>query len=378
MTITLPKETAPGETRASLVPAGVTRLIGLGARVEVESGLGAQSGFPDEEYEKAGATVVMDRSLMLSQADIVARLNPPPLEEVGLLKEGCLHVSLLDPFNQGEMLSGLARRAVSAVGLEMLPRITRAQPMDVLSSQANLAGYVAVMLAGERLTRIFPMMTTAAGTFEPARVLVIGAGVAGLQAIATAHRLGAVVSAYDTRPEVGEQVRSVGARLLKIDLGQTQRTEEGYAKPLTDEQLGQLRDNLVRACADADVVITTAQVFGGKAPLLVTAEAVAAMKPGSVVVDLAVASGGNVEGIETNQTTSREGVTLIGLDRLAARVPATASQALSCNFTSFISEFWDREQGRFDLRLEDEVIRSCLVTHAGRICHPLILERNNP
>jgi len=375
LTIAIPRETELGETRNALVPADATKLVQLGARIEVESGLGSESGHADEDYVRAGAIVTGDSSRLLSAADVVLRLHPSQVTQVPSLKKGCIHISLLDPFNQPELLSRLADRGVSAISLELLPRLTRAQSMDVLSSQVNLAGYVAVTLAAERLNRLFPMMTTAAGTFAPARVLVIGAGVAGLQAIATAHRLGAVVSAYDTRSEVEEQVRSVGARFLRIDLGQTSRTEQGYAKALTAAQLDTLRTGLVRSCAEADVVITTAQVFGRRAPLLVTRQALSRMKLGSVVVDLAVESGGNVEGVVPNEITTQNGVVLIGFTRLPARVPVTASQALSANLTHFVAEFWDREKKRFNLNLADEIIRSSLVTHAGKICNSSVLER---
>jgi len=261
----------------------------------------------------------------------------------------------------------LAARRVSAISLELIPRTTRAQKMDALSSQANLAGYVAVLLAAEQSPKIFPMMMTPAGTIAPARVLVIGAGVAGLQAIATARRLGARVEAYDTRPVVEEQVRSLGARFLKIDLGETGQTKDGYAKALTEAQLKKQREAMQKFCALADVVITTAQVFGRRAPILVTAEMLAAMSPGSVVVDGAVESGGNVAGAVAGRITERNGVKIVALPNLPGRVPIHASQMLSNNLTALIETFWDAETKRFGLRLEDEIIQGCLVTHAGAI-----------
>jgi NAD(P) transhydrogenase subunit alpha len=308
MIICLPKESDPTETRAAMTPANVARLIRLGVELQFESGIGAGCGVSDGEYSRAGAQPSSDRKAMLSGADLVLRVRKPPLEEVEWLKPGALHVSFLDPFNEPELIRKLAARGVSAVSLEMLPRITRAQKMDALSSQASLAGYVAVVLAAEQSNRIFPMMMTAAGTISPTRVFIIGAGVAGLQAIATARRLGARVEAYDTRPVVEEQVKSLGAKFLTIELGETGQTKEGYAKALTEEQLAKQRAAMKKFCRDADVVITTAQVFGRKAPVLVTAEMLDAMKPGSVVVDLAVESGGNVEGITPGQIRERNGV----------------------------------------------------------------------
>jgi NAD(P) transhydrogenase subunit alpha len=367
MIIFVPKETDPGEMRAAMIPANVARLVKLGAEVHVESGVGVGSGFGDGEFTGAGARISQDRKAVLPGADIVLRVRKPPMGEVDWLKSGSLHLSFLDPFNEPDLIRKLADRGVSAVSLEMLPRITRAQKMDALSSQANLAGYVAVVVAAEQANKIFPMMMTAAGTISPTRVLVIGAGVAGLQAIATARRLGARVEAYDTRPVVEEQVKSLGARFLKIDLGETGQTKDGYARALSDEQLQKQRDAMKKFCADADVVITTAQVFGRKAPILVTADMLDAMKPGSVVVDLAVESGGNVEGITSGQIVRRKGVKLVGLTNLPGCVPVHASQVYSTNLVNFVEEFWDKEAKKLLLKLDDEIIKGCLVTHGGKI-----------
>ena len=251
--------------------------------------------------------------------------------------------------------------------MELVPRTTRAQKMDVLSSQASLAGYAGVIVAAEQSDKIFPMMMTPAGTLLPARVFIIGAGVAGLQAIATAKRLGAKVEAYDTRPVVEEQVRSLGARFVKIDVGETGQTEQGYAKALTEEQLKLQREGMKRVCAESDVVITTAQVFGRRAPILVTSEMLDAMRPGSVVVDLAVESGGNVEDVEPGQIADRRGVKIVGLANLPGCVPVHASQMYSSNVTALLEEFWDREAKVLRLKLDDEIIKGCLVTHAGKI-----------
>jgi NAD(P) transhydrogenase subunit alpha len=367
MKIGLPREVHPGETRASLIPAHVPQLIKLGAEIEVESGLGGGAGFADAAYIAAGARVATDRRALLAGADLVLRLRKPPAEEVELLKPGSVHVSFLDPFGERSLVDRLAARDVSAISMELIPRTTRAQKLDALSSQANLAGYVAVILAAHHSTKILPMMMTPAGTITPARVFVIGAGVAGLQAIATAKRLGAKVEAYDTRPVVEEQVRSLGAKFVKIDVGETGQTKDGYAKALTEEQLAKQREGMKRVCAESDVVITTAQVFGQRAPVLVTADMLEAMKPGSVVVDLAIESGGNVEGAAFDQVIARNGVKIVGLANLPGRVPVHASQVYSANLTSLVEEFWDKQAKRFVLKLDDEILKGCLVTHGGKI-----------
>src|SRR5438093_7059347 len=321
MRIFVPKETAPGERRVAVVPETAKKLVALGAEVAVETGIGASIHRGDGEYETAGAQIIADRVAGLHEADAVLRLRKPPTDEVPHLRKNCVHIGFLDPFNERELTERLAAANVSAISMEMIPRTTVAQKMDALSSQRSLAGYLAVILAAEELDRIFPMMITPAGTVQPARVFVIGVGVAGLQAIATAKRLGARVEAFDTRPLVEEQVRSLGARFVKIDIGETGQTKEGYAKPLTEGQLHKQREGMKKVCAESDVVITTAQVFGRKAPVIVTAEMVNAMKPGSVIVDLAIESGGNVEGAVEGQTVERNGVKIVGLVNLAGRVP---------------------------------------------------------
>ena len=342
MKIAVPKESHPGETRAPLTPASAAKLVKLGAQVEVEAGLGLGSGFADADYIAAGATLSTDRKTLLGSADLVLRLRKPPIGEIGLLKSGAIHASLLDPFNEKELVQKLAEQGVSAISMEFIPRTTRAQKMDVLSSQANLGGYEAVILAARYSNKIFPMMTTAAGTILPVKVFIIGVGVAGLQAIATAKRLGAKVTAYDTRPVVEEQVKSLGAQFLKIDLGETGQTKEGYARALTEEQIQKQRDAMKKTCGDSDVVITTAQVFGRRAPVLVTAEMLNAMKPGSVVVDMAIETGGNVEGAILDQVIDRNGVKIVGIANLPGRVPLHASQVYSANLTGLIEEFWDK------------------------------------
>jgi NAD(P) transhydrogenase subunit alpha len=289
------------------------------------------------------------------------------LEELDQIREGVIHVSFLDPFNEKELVQKFADRKISAISMELIPRTTRAQKMDALSSQANLAGYVAVITAANYLPKIFPMMMTAAGTITPARVFIIGAGVAGLQAIATAKRLGARVEAYDTRPVVEEQVKSLGAKFVKLNIGETGQTKDGYAKALTEEQLNNQREEMKKYCSSADIVITTAQVFGRKAPVIVTQDMVEAMSPGSVVVDLAVESGGNVEGVVADQVTEVNGVQVVGIANLPGRVANHASQVYSSNLVNLIEEFWDKDSKTFLLKREDDIIQGALVTCDGCI-----------
>ncbi|MDZ4405985.1 Re/Si-specific NAD(P)(+) transhydrogenase subunit alpha [Prosthecobacter sp.] len=367
MTVAIPKDNHPGETRAAIVPEHVTKLAALGAKIEVESGLGATCGHSDADYTTAGATVRTDRSVMLAAADVILQVRKPALNEVSLMREGAVFIALLDPFQSPDLIKVLADRGVSAISLEMVPRSTRAQKMDVLSSQASLAGYAAVIAAAGQSGKIFPMMMTPAGTIKPVKVFIIGAGVAGLQAIATAKRLGAKVEAFDTRTVVEEQVRSLGAKFVKIDVGETGQTADGYAKPLKEEQIKLQREGMQRICAESDVVITAAQVFGRRAPILLTSEMLDAMKPGSVVVDLAVENGGNVAGVVPEQITERKGVKIIGISNLAGRVPVHASQMFSSNVTALLTEFWDKDTKSLKLNLDDDILKSCLVTHGGKI-----------
>ena len=278
MRIVIPRESVAGERRTSATPETVKKMIRLGAEVAIESGAGAAVGFDDSIYEELGAEIVADRAALLGSADMVLRLRKPEPDEIGMMKSGCIHVSYLDPFNERDLIKTLADKGITAISMEMIPRSTRSQKMDALSSQANLAGYVAVMLAAAQLPRIFPMLMTPAGTLKPAKVFIIGAGVAGLQAIATAKRLGARVTAFDTRPVVAEQVRSLGGKFLEIDLGDTGQTSDGYAKELTPEQVEIQRQAQKDVIADSDVVITTAQVFGRKPPVLVTKDMVEGME----------------------------------------------------------------------------------------------------
>ena len=342
MLIFAPQETDPHEPRAAVTPDTAARLIKLGATVAVESGIGAGANYPDAIYEKAGATVRDDRAAALHEADIVLRVRRPPDEEVALLKEGAIHISFLDPFNETELVDALAQQGVSAISMELVPRSTRAQKLDALSSQHSIAGYAMVLMAADQLKTILPMMVTPSGTLQPARVFVIGAGVAGLQAIATAKRLGARVEAFDTRPDVAEQVESLGARFVKVDLGETGQTEQGYAKALTPEQLEKQRLAMADRCAQSDIVITTAQLFGRKAPVVVNRDMVQRMKPGSIVVDYAVESGGNVEGSQAGADVDAGGVLIIGYRNIPGRLATSASQMYANNLYNFVGRVLGR------------------------------------
>lgn len=372
MLIGVPKETWPGELRAAIVPQNVKKLVGAGFSVSVEAGLGLPSGFIDEQYSEAGATVTTDRNDLLGSADVVFRVRKPELEEVASLKRGALHVSFLDPFNERPLIDALAAQEITSISMEMVPRSTRAQKMDALSSQANLAGYVTVIQAAYHCPKIFPMMMTPSGTIAPSRVFVIGAGVAGLQAIATAKRLGARVEAFDTRPVVAEQVQSLGAKFVEIDLGDTGQTEQGYAKELTPEQIELQKEGQKKVISQSDIVITTAQLFGRPAPRIVSRDMVEAMQPGSVVVDMAVETGGNVEGSVANQIVDLNGVRVVGQGNLPSEVARNASDMYSNNLFNLIDEFWDKEETKLDLDPEDEIVQGCVITRGGAIVNETI------
>ena len=372
MQITVPAETWKNERRVALIPESVKKLTRAGFTVALQSGAGNGAGFSDADYEGAGATISEDRASLLTSGDIVLRVRKPAAEEVGQLKQGAIHLSYLDPYNEPELVDALASQGVTAISMEMIPRTTRAQKMDALSSQANLAGYVMVIQAAQQLDRILPMMMTPAGTLSPAKVFVIGAGVAGLQAIATAKRLGARVEAFDTRPVVAEQVQSLGAKFIEIDLGETGQTKDGYAKELTAEQLEMQRQGMKAVISESDIVITTAQVFGRPAPRIVTADMVEAMKPGGVIVDMAVDSGGNVEGSKADETVEIGGVAILGLSNLPAQVSKDASQMYSSNLVNLVSEYWNEEDKQLNLDLADDILQGCVITHGGTIVNETI------
>ncbi|WOJ97291.1 Re/Si-specific NAD(P)(+) transhydrogenase subunit alpha [Congregibacter brevis] len=372
MQLAVPKELYPGENRVAMTPDTAKKLVRLGATVHIEAGMGAGSGFQDSEYTEVGAEIVNDRAALIGSADMLLRLRKPELEEIAQMKRGCIHISYLDPFNEHDLVQAFAAAGVTAISMEMIPRSTRSQKMDALSSQANLAGYVMVMLAATRLPRIFPMMMTPAGTLKPAKVFIIGAGVAGLQAIATAKRLGAKVTAFDTRPVVAEQVQSLGATFLDIDLGDTGQTADGYAKELTPEQIQKQQDAQAAVIADSDVVITTAQVFGRKPPVIVPRSMVEGMQPGAVVVDMAAETGGNVEGSVPNEVVDINGVTLVGLGNLPNYVCRDASVMYANNLFNLVEDTWDKETGAFVLDMENDILPGCVITHDGAVVNETI------
>ncbi|MBR5723217.1 MAG: NAD(P) transhydrogenase subunit alpha [Oscillospiraceae bacterium] len=366
-TVLVCRETDPRETRVALIPDDIKKLIAMGFSFKVVRGAGTKSGFSDAAYEKAGA-VLIDKEEQGYDSEIVLRILKPAGADG--LKPDTLHLSYLDPFNEKALLKEFAQKGIQAVSLEMIPRTTLAQKMDVQSSQTSLAGYVAVVNAAARLPKILPMMVTPSGTINPARVFIIGVGVAGLQAIATAKRLGARVDAFDTRPVVEEQVKSLGASFVKIDLGEMGQTAQGYAKELTPEQIKKQQEAQAKVCERSNIVITTAKVFGRKAPRLIGKDVIDRMQPGSIIVDMAVSTGGNVEGSRLfEEVVTDNGVIIMSGDYLERQVPFDASKMLSGNFTAFLTHFYDKEAKEFKVNMDDEIMRGCLLTQGGKIIH---------
>jgi len=360
MRIGVPRETAPGERRVALVPEVVGKLVPAGFEVVVQRGAGEAASFPDAAYEEAGAQVADD----WADADAVVKVQKPSEDEVGRLRDGQVLIGFLQPLTDAEGIERLAARGVVAFAMESIPRITRAQPMDALSSQATVSGYKATLLAAERLPKFFPMLMTAAGTVAPAKVLVLGAGVAGLQAVATARRLGAVVTGFDVRPVVREQIESLGASWL--DLGVVgEETEGGYAAALTEEQQRQQQQELEARLPEFDVVITTALIPGRPAPRLIPASAVTAMRPGSVVVDLAAEAGGNCELTSPGEVVVREGVTLVGLTDLPSTMPFHASQLYARNVLALLQHL--APEGNLALDWDDEITAGACVTRKAEV-----------
>lgn len=377
MLIAVPVESAEYETRVALVPDSVRKILKWeGASVAMQSGAGLKSGYSDDMYKEAGCEIYLSREDLLKKADILLMVGKPELAEVSKIPSGTALICQLDPFNEKELISSLASRGITAVSLEMIPRSTIAQKMDVLSSQASLAGYMAVIKAAEIQKKVFPMMMTPAGTISPSKVFVIGAGVAGLQAIATAKRLGASVSAFDTRPVVEEQVHSLGARFVKIDLGDTGQTKDGYARELTEEQLKKQRELMTKVCSQSDVVITTAKLFGRKAPVIISSEMIGKMPAGSILVDMAVDSGGNVEGSVPDELVSVGGVSILGYGKGEMSVPYHASQMFSGNITAFLETFWSAELKGPILDGEDEILTGCVITRGGVTIHERFKEES--
>ncbi|NJN73386.1 MAG: Re/Si-specific NAD(P)(+) transhydrogenase subunit alpha [Limnothrix sp. RL_2_0] len=365
MKIAVARETIPGERRVALTPDQVSRLVKKGWEIAVESGAGQTSLSSDQDYIDAGATIVGDRQALWQSGDILVKVSSPTAEEIQLLPEGSIMASLLNPLGQPEVMQQLADKKITALGMELIPRTSRAQSMDVLSSQAGVAGYKAVLMAAAALPKFFPMLTTAAGTIRPAKVFIIGAGVAGLQAIATARRLGAIVEAFDIRPAVKEEVQSLGAKFVEVALEEETATAGGYAKEVSEDSKKKSQELIAKHVATSDVVITTAQVPGRKAPVLVTDSMIAEMKPGSVIVDLAGEQGGNCEGCEAGRDVEVHGVTIIAPINLPSSVAVHASQMFAKNMSTLLQLLIPENE--INLDFEDDILDSVCITHQGEV-----------
>ena len=370
MRIAVAKEIEASERRVALIPDVVSKLVKGGFEIWIESGAGEKALFKDSDYQAAGATIISDTAKLWSEADILLKVSPPQQKEDGsseidLLKEGSVLIGFLNPLRNPSLVEQLAQRKVTTLSVEMIPRTTRAQSMDALSSQASIAGYKSVLIAAEALPKYFPMLTTAAGTIAPAKVFVMGAGVAGLQAIATARRLGAMVEAFDIRPAVKEEVQSLGAKFVEVKLEEETATAGGYAKEISEESKKRTQEAVTQRVANADVVITTAQVPGRKAPRLVTEEMIAQMKPGAVIVDLAADQGGNAAYTEPGGNVVKNGVTIIGPVNLPSSVPVHASQLYSKNLVSLMKLLV--KDNALNLDFEDDIVNAACVTHNGEI-----------
>jgi NAD(P) transhydrogenase subunit alpha len=366
MNIVVLRETQEGEARVALMPESVKKLAGLGISIQIESDAGLNAARTDDDYREAGAEVSSDREALIASADVLASVNRPSANDFARLKKGAVVIGFLRPLDEPATLLPAVDRGITTFSVELIPRITRAQAMDALSSMATVAGYKAVLIGAAHIPRMFPLLMTAAGTVPPARVLVLGAGVAGLQAIATARRLGAVVEGYDVRAAAGEQVKSLGATFLEVDLGGI-KTEDagGYAVELSEEAMNRGRALIAEHAKTADVIVTTAQVPGRRAPLLITEEAVNGMKRGSVVIDLAGSTGGNCALSQADVTVERNGVTILAPTNLPATIPVHASQLYSRNVTSFLSLLI--KDGQLNIDMKDDVVGPSCVTHNGEV-----------
>ena len=366
MKIAALKSTNSKDERSPIHPDTISMLLNLGVEIRFEEDIGNRINVNNKVFEELNLTK-SSRKDCIKDSDLIITNQPLEISELSEIKPGASILGMVNPFSNKELIEGCASRKINLVSMEFIPRITRAQKMDVLSSQANLAGYSAVIEASSLLSSALPMMMTAAGTLKPAKVFVIGVGVAGLQAIATAKRLGARVEAFDTRDVVEEQVKSLGAKFVKIDLGETGETDQGYAKELTEEQIAKQKELQSKVCERSDIVITTAQLFGRPAPKLIDQSTISKMKPGSVILDMAVESGGNVEGSLVDQVVENNGVKIVGISNLASRVAGHASVALSNNIINWITEFFDKESVSINLDFEDEIIKSSVLVHQGKI-----------
>ncbi|MCC6767991.1 MAG: Re/Si-specific NAD(P)(+) transhydrogenase subunit alpha [Bacteroidia bacterium] len=368
MILAVPKERKARENRVALTPDVVKDLCGKGFQVSVEAGAGLNSFISDQQYVDAGATIVQGIESLYQAADVVLKVNAPLGEEIALMKPGCVLMSLMFASTSPGLVEACAQQGISAFSVDAIPRITRAQKMDVLSSQSNLAGYKTVLLAANALGKIFPMLMTAAGTVKPAKVVIMGAGVAGLQAIATAKRLGAIVEVSDIRPETKEQVESLGAKFIEVKGDDSIKTEGGYVKDVSAEFLAKQQALIAKHVADADIVITTALIPGKKAPVLITDEMVKSMRMGSVIVDMAVEQGGNCTMSELNQTVVKNGVTIIGESNLPSLLPLNASQLYAKNIGTFLLHLADKDG--FKWEMEEEITKGSLILKGGTVVHP--------
>lgn len=367
MRVGIPKESRPGENRVAITPEVVKLLAKSEIHCFVESNAGLAASFTDASYTDAGAIVLPDAKSVFDSSDVVIKVNPPSLEEASGLKQGSVLISFMYAYTIPEIVKVLQERKINSFSMDAVPRISRAQSMDALSSQANLAGYKAVLLGGNASGKIFPMMMTAGGTIKPSKVLIFGAGVAGLQAIATAKRLGAIVEVTDVRPETKEQVESLGGRFLEVKSDAAVQTEGGYAKEVSKEYLEAQQELIKKHIQDADVVITTALVIGKKAPVLVTTEMVKTMKPGSVIVDMAVESGGNCELSVKGETIKKEGVVIIGETNLPSLLAVNASELYSRNIATLLLHLADKNG--FHYEMEEEITKGSLITYNGELVH---------
>ncbi len=370
MKIFVPKETSPYEKRVALTPEIIKKFADMNVTTLVEKDAGKEAGIPDNLFEAAGAQIVKDKEASLKEADLLIRVAPPSDDEIKALKAKSIILALMKPHSQAELLKKLAQSQITTVGLELIPRISRAQAMDVLSSQSNLAGYKAVVDCAAEFGRAFPMMMTAAGTIPPAKVLIIGAGVAGLQAIATARRLGAVVSAFDVRAAAKEQVESLGATFVEVPSDETGEGTGGYAKEMSEDYKKRQAEKLAEVVKSQDIIITTALIPGKPAPVLITEAMVKTMKPGSIIYDLAVENGGNCELSEFGKTVTKQGVKIIGHANVPSRIPFDASQVYARNIFNFLKTFMDSTTGQVTLNFEDEIIKGAALTHDGQVVHP--------
>ena len=366
MIIAALKSSNPTDSRSPIHIDTVNRLLDLGIEIWFEEDIGKAMNIDNKIFEDIGLKK-HSRENCLKNANLIITNQALDVSEIKQIKSNSTILGMVNPFNNKELINSCSDLEINLVSMEFIPRITRAQKMDVLSSQANLAGYVAVIESAKQLSSALPMMMTAAGTLKPAKVFVIGVGVAGLQAIATAKRLGARVEAFDTRDVVEEQVNSLGAKFVKIDLGETGETDQGYAKELTEDQINKQKELQAKVCERSDIVITTAQLFGRPAPLLIDSKTIDKMNPGSVIFDMAVESGGNVEGSEADKIIERNGVKIIGISNLASKVSNHASLALSNNYNNWIIDFYDKETAQINFDFEDEIIKSSVLVFEGKI-----------